>query len=63
MGGWSGPSGACSAAVGGAVGSDFFFHEYGRRVGGVPRSSLKKERKHNMMMGNKTPEPPKTEQK
>ena len=24
MGGWSGPSGACSAAVGGAVGSDFF---------------------------------------
>ena len=28
----------------------FFFHEYGRHVGGVPRSSLK-ERKHYMMMG------------
>ena len=38
----------------------FFFHEYGRRVGMVPRSSLK-EGKNNQMVekGTKTPKPTK----
>ena len=38
----------------------FFFHEYGRRVGMVPRSSLK-EGKNNQMVekGTKTPNQPK----
>ena len=31
----------------------FFFHEYGRRVGGVPRSSLKGKETH-LMMGKRT---------
>ena len=37
-----------------------FFHEYGRRVGMVPRSSLK-EGKNNQMVekGTKTPKPAK----
>ena len=32
---------------------DFFFHEYGRRVGMVPRPSLK-ERKNNQMVEKRT---------
>ena len=40
----------------------FFFHEYGRRVGGVPRSSLKgKETLHDE--GEKNTSNPKTKQK
>ena len=35
---------------------DFFFHEYGRRVGMVPRSSLKEGKKGQMVeKGTKTP--------
>ena len=33
----------------------FFSHEYGRRVGGVPRSSLKGKETHKMM-GDRTQE-------
>ena len=34
----------------------FFFHEYGRRVGMVPRSSLKEGKKRQMVeKGTKTP--------
>ena len=36
--------------------ANFFFHEYGRRVGMVPRSSLKEGKKRQMVeKGTKTP--------
>ena len=38
----------------------FFFHEYGRRVGMVPRSSLKEGKNRQMVeKGTKTPNQPK----
>ena len=39
----------------------FFFHEYGRRVGMVPRSSLKEGKNRQMVeKGTKTPKPTQT---
>ena len=43
------------------LGETFFFHEYGRRVGMVPRSSLKEGKNRQMVeKGTKAPKPTQT---
>ena len=58
---WKSDSGAMTVVGGHTLILDFFFHEYGRRVGMVPRSSLKEGKNRQMVeKGTKAPKPTQT---